>query len=120
MIMNNLLNTAFQIIPKQKILFYSYLGNTVTDGLLEPTYNPQIEIEGSVQAVSMSSKVYNGFNTSKEVLQFYLRLDASIVSGVSSKGSSKVVFKAKEYILEEMTSWYLIDGWVHVYGVLNG
>ena len=119
-ILNNLLNTAFSIIPHQVVQFFGYAGDTNIDGLLIPSYQEPIEVLASVQALSANSRVYLGFDTSKETLRFFLKIDVSIVNGISKKGSSKIAFNGKEYILESTTNWTAIDGWSECVGVYNG
>jgi len=89
-------------------------------GFLVPTYKDKVEVLGSVQAISAKEKKYLGMSSTKETLEFWFRLDSTIANGINHTGSSKLVFKGKEYILIEGTNWHALDGWCKVVGVQHG
>lgn len=115
----NLLNQALTLIPKQSFTYFKYKSTTVNDyGVKQDVYETGIDFEGSVQAID--SKMYQefGLDFAKKYIQIFSSLNIQNVEG--QKTPDKIVWKGKEYLVENCSDWYMQDGWTNIIAVEKG
>lgn len=133
MMFNNLLNTALSIIPKQKFLYKKYISTRINDiGIKEDLYDVPIEVEGSVQAVQKSMYQQFGLDFTKSYIKILCSLDIRNFDknrvyansehnlfdhNQTQTSADKVVWHGKEYLVENVTDWYVQDGWKRIIAV---
>ena len=107
---SNLLNQALSIIQKQSFGLLKFIDRTTNDiGLDLPSYEPEVILSGSVQAVPRSLYQHLGLDWKKNYIMIY---SSDNITGVERNSSGdKVTFAGKTFLVESENDWKPIDGW---------
>lgn len=110
MILNNLLEEAFDIIPTQPFEYCAFKGKTVNElGVFVNEYAAPVQCYGSIQALEQTQYEKLGLNFEREYRAVY--------ASVPMKGLDKqetpdlLIFDGRRWKVLRNTPWAHIDGW---------
>ena len=107
---SNLLNQALSLIAKQEFGHIKFNGRTTNAiGLDVTTYDDEVTLSGSVQAVPKTVYQHLGLDWKKTYINIY---NTTLINGVGRDTSGdKVTFSGRTYQVMPDTDWRSIDGW---------
>ncbi len=110
MILGNLLKKALTIIPSSDFGYSKFLGRATNDiGIDVATYDTEITLKGSVQAVPRSLYQHMGLDWKRNYITIYNSDD--IVGIERDSSGDKVTFDSKTFLVLDENDWKAIDGW---------
>lgn len=120
---SNLLSEALDCIDTTTVTYYKDAGRQLNAvGMYVTSYEPPVDIEGSVQATSRDTYVQFGLDMQKNYVNIFLPNDTIDLSRDQS-GDQFVIGpegKRYRYQLESEIPWHDYDGWVEVMAVEIG
>lgn len=104
---------ALTVIQKQEFGYLKFISRAANDiGIDIPSYEPEVTLSGSVQAVPRSLFQHLGLDWKKNYIMIYSSDD---ITGIERDSSGdKVLFAGKTFLVESENDWKPIDGWAGV------
>ena len=111
MMFNNLLNSAFTIIPTQVVQVKRFIDNVVDDaGYLIPDYEEDlIDIKASIQSVPADEMKALGLDFTKRTMKLFTSFDVKSLNTL--KQSDIIIYEGIEYDVSTPEDWRRQDGW---------
>lgn len=107
----NLLGMAARLIKQQRVLWRHNRGVEIDPaGLDLSSFDPPVEILGSVQAVPRSLVIREGLDLEQSYLMVYTTRPLQDVK--RDKTPDLLIFGGRTYTVESNTNWKLQDGWL--------
>lgn len=109
--MDNILEMAFSLIPPEPIQYQKWLGKSVNSiGRTVATYGDIITTRASIQPVGASLMQQLGLSLSKNY--YRINISADIVGVENQKVPDRMIFKGKNWLIDNQSDWYVFNGWV--------
>lgn len=107
---SNLLKKAFKVIDKDTFIYRQFKSRTTNSiGIDIPEFEPDVELKGSIQAVSRKLYQEHGLDWKKNYITIY---SSDTIEGVNRDTSGdRIVFNGKVFQALEENNWTPIDGW---------
>jgi hypothetical protein len=107
---SNLLKKAFQVIAKQPFIYRQFKENTRNDiGVDVPSYEADVDIEGSIQPVPRTLYQAHGLNWKKNYITIYCD---TVIEGPKRDASGDLIISNGDiYQALEENNWNPADGW---------
>ncbi len=108
--MNNLLNIALQVIPRQTFDYLAFTGRTLNSiGMQEPSYAAAVSVIGSIQAVPRSLYEHMGLDLQKNYVWIYI--PQSIQDIDRGSAGDQFSYNSQTWQAESKTAWAAMAGW---------
>lgn len=106
----NLLKKAFKVISQDSFIYRQFKFRTTNDiGIDVPTYENDVTLTGSIQAVPRRLYQLHGLDWKKNYIMIY---SFDTIEGVNRDTSGdRVVFDGKLFQILDENDWIPIDGW---------
>ena len=110
----NLFNIASSALGgalgKEVIFYEKFLGNISNDvGILIPSYEDPIQINGSFQVVSSSLYSQRGLDINKHYRILYTNTEITEIDNNTS--SDRILYGDDTYQVLDKEDWYVYNGW---------
>jgi hypothetical protein len=107
---SNLLKKAFKIINKDSFIYRQFKSRTTNSiGIDIPVFEPDVDLNGSVQAVPRRLYQHHGLDWKKNYITIY---SSDTIEGVNRDTSGdRVIFNGKLFQVLDENDWKPIDGW---------
>lgn len=112
----NILLQAFNLIPHETIILRRFKEMIVrADGLQVPTYEDDIDIEATVQAVS--TEIYKQLNLDFQKSYIYVHTPNELRGGNQVQVPDRLAWDNREFDVYQNTNWYSYDNWTSAMAV---
>ncbi len=116
---SNLLNMAFQLIAKQTVTYYAFLGRVENDVGQDVTeYAAPAILRGSFQPVPRALYELYGLDLQKTYYTFYVSYDLLDIDRDVS--GDQIAFGSRRFQCVSDVDWFEVDGWKAVLCVYIG
>lgn len=111
---SNILNMAFSLIAKQKVIYKQYLSRSLNSvGQEVTTYiEPGTSMYGSLQPVPRNLEYTQDLDLQKSYYTFYT--SNNVLDVQRNVSGDQIVFNGKLLQVESANDWFAMDGWVGV------
>lgn len=109
----NLLNMALSVISSDDFIYRKFNGRTTNDiGVDVATYDQDVKLCGSIQAVPRSVFTLMGLDWKRNYIMIYSSDD---INGIARNSSGdRVIFAGNQYQVLSENDWRPIDGWAGI------
>lgn len=108
--MNNLLQQAHQLIPKETISYSRWLSSTNNNNMLDvDSYAPAVESKVKINAVKSSLIKKLGLDYKKNYVRLFSTPSVSGLSRINN--GDQFTFNSKKYQVLVQTGWQATAGW---------
>ena len=110
---SDLLSDALEVIDPIDIGHKKFVGRALNEyGLFVSSFDPEVTIEASVQAVPRSAYKQFGLDFQKNYLSVFVSAD--VLDLQRDVAGDKFTIKGKLFQVVSEVPWFEIDGWVNV------
>lgn len=110
-LLGNVLNQAFNAIPKQAFTYYAFTARVTNDvGYDVAAYAPAVTLCGSIQAIPRSAYQNMGLDFQKNYVNVYV--SKAMLDIDRDVSGDQIAYGGKRFQCVSATDWQPMDGWL--------